>query len=210
MDKRFEKYFGNNIMRTVYLAGVALIAIGLAVAIFYWAGYGTPIAMVGVALFFISSAKQVSDKQVDEYVQKTADEYAKEKIDGRTVGKQTLDARNFSVFRGYVRETKNARFKAGRDSKIRTSNFFVTAMSIEKNDYKIFTTVYDMLSDEKPTDKMICTKGADSVELKSEKIELPRGIVKYELTVVRGEESESFVFYLPDDALADKLIAKIR
>lgn len=210
MDKKFSKYFGSNVARKVYVAGIALIVFGVIVTFGYWAGYGVPIMAVGVLLFFISSSIQVSDRDVDEMVRSTMDSYAKEKIDGRIMGKETLDARNFSVFSGYIRESGNVRFKAGGDGRVRTSNYFVTAISAEKGNCRVFTTVYDMLSEEKPIDHMICTKGADEIEFSHLPTEFPKGNFKCELKVTRNGECEELVFFIPNDALADKLIAKIK
>ena len=210
MDKRFEKYFGSNIARKIYITGIALIAVGVAVAFFYWAGYGILIAAVGVILFFISSSMQVSDKDLDDKMTSAMAEYAKEKIDGRVMGKQKLDARDFSVFCGYIRESGNVRFKAGSDGKIRTSNYFITAIYAEKDDCRIFTTVYDLLSDKPPVDKMIYTQGAEKIEFSHQPTEFPKGNFKCNLNIIRNGESENLEFFIPDDALADKLIAKIK
>lgn len=125
------------------------------------------------------------------------------------MGKSTLDAKDFSVFKGFIYEGENNRFKSGSDGKLRTSKFYITAISAEKKDCKIFTTVYDLLSNNNPADAYIFTRGADEVRLSREATEFPKGHNKCTLTVTRRGESEEIIFFLPDDALAEKLIEKI-
>lgn len=210
MDTKFSKYFGNNIMRKVYVAGIALIAVGLIVAFAYWAGYGIPIAAIGVILFFISSSMQVSDRDIDQKVNSDMESYIKEKIDGRTFGKEILKGSDFSVFSGFIRESNNVRFKSGRDGRMRTSSYFVTAIYAEKGDCKVFTTVYDLLGVEAPVDLFISTTGADRIEFKRDATEFPKGNFKCDLKVERNGKTEELVFFLPDDALVDKLVEKIK
>lgn len=209
MKKNYERYFGKNIARKLYVIGLALAVIGLIVSYFIWAGYGVPLMVVGVLLFFVSSSTQVSDKAVDEKIEAVVEEYAKQKIEGRMIGKEKLDSRDFSVFTGFIRETPEVRFKSGSDGKMRTSRYYVTAVSASKENCKVFTTIYDLISDEVPRDKMISTKGADKVEFSKEPTQFPAGNYKCELKVTKNGESETFEFYLPDDALADQLTEKI-
>lgn len=209
MSKKFERYFGKNLARKFYVAALALVVIGIIIAFVYWAGYGIPIAAVGVVIFFIASVFQVSDRDIDGHVNETFESYGR-KIDGRAFGKGTLDARNFSMFKGFICEGEKNRFKSGGDGKLRTSKFYITAISAEKGDVKIFSTVYDILSDETPVDRWIYTKGADGIEFSKEPTEFPKGNFKCLLKVTKNGESEELEFYLPDDALADKLIDKIK
>ncbi len=208
--KSFEKYFGSNIGRKIYIASLAVIAIGLIVGWSYSWRYGIPVAAVGVVGFFISYGIQVSDKDVDAHVAATVENYAKEKIEGKTIGKKTLEAKDFSVFYGYIREDSQTRFVAGSDGRIRTSKYYVTAISSDNKNFIAFTSFYNLLSDEAPIDDMIYTSGADEIEFNSEMIEFPSGNKKCTLKTVKNGESKEMIFYVPNDALADKLLSNIK
>jgi hypothetical protein len=210
MDKKFEKYFGKNIIRIIYVIGVALCFLGVFNLILGNPFFGAIFVTVGVITFFLTSHKQASDKDIDALLSKAQEVYCKNKIEGQVFEKATLDPSQFSVFGGFIRDSGDVRFKAGRDQKIRTSRFFVTALSTEKNDCKIFTTVYDIISGETVFDERLFTKGADKVEFSKEKIEFPRGIYKCTVKTERNGETNELSFYLPDDALADKLTEKIK
>lgn len=206
MDKRFERYFGSNVGRKIYMASIAVIAFGLIFGWAYWWGYGIPIAAVGVAGFFVSYGIQVSDKDVDDHVASTVDAYAKEKIEGKTFGKVKYKSEDFSTFFGYIRNDPKTRFVAGRDGKVRTSKYYVTAISADNSQFTVFTSVYDLLTGETVFDDMMTTKGADAVEFSSENTDFPSGNKKCTLKA----NDRELVFYVPNDALADKLIAKIK
>lgn len=206
MDKRFERYFGSNIGRKIYIASIAVIAFGLILGWAYWWGYGVPIAAIGVAGFFVSYGIQVSDKDVDEHVANTVDAYAKEKIEGKTFGKGKYKSEDFSTFFGYIRNDSKTRFVAGSDGRIRTSKYYVTAISADNNQFTVFTSVYDLLSNEPPIEDMMTTKGAENIEFSTENTDFPSGNKKCTLKA----DDKELVFYLPNDALADKLIAKIK
>ena len=210
MDKKYEKYFGRNVARIIYLIGVALCFLGVFNLLLGNPFYGAIFATIGVIVFFLTSHKQASDKDIDALLSKAQEEYHKAKIEGQVFEKTELDPSQFSIFGGFIRDSGEVRFKAGRDQKIRTSRFFVTALSVEKNDCKIFTTIYDIISGEAVFDESLFTKGADKVEFSKEKLEFPRGIYRCTVKTEKNGESDEFSFYLPDDALADKLTKKIK
>ncbi len=210
MNKKFAKYFGKNVSRTVYLIGLVIIGFGLVQIFLGNPYYGGMFCTLGAILFLLTSHKQVSDKNIDELVKKYENEYVDKVIDNKVFGKETLKGSDFSVFSGYIRDNGDVRFKAGKDTKIRTSRFFVTAVSAEKKDCKIFTTVYDILSDKTPVDRCIITKGADEIKFVKEKIEFPIGNYQCKVKITKGEETEELMFYIPDDALADKLLSRIK
>lgn len=210
MKKRFDRYFGNNIGRKFYIASLAFIVIGVIIGYAYWWGYGMPLMVLGVIGFLVSSGIQVSDKDVDEHIQNTLETY-KEKLNGRAFGKETLDSRDFSYFYGFIREDAHTRFVSGRDGKVRTSKYYITAISAKPHNAKVFTVTYDLLSNEnEPNDSFISTNGAHSLELASENLEFPAGNKKCTLTVgTETTQNETFTFYVPNDALADKLLDTI-
>jgi hypothetical protein len=210
VDKKYEKYFGKNIIRIIYVIGVALCFLGVFNLLLANPFFGAIFVTIGVITFFFTSHKQASDKDIDALLSKTQEEYRKAKIEGQVFEKEELNPSQFSVFGGFIRDSGEVRFKAGRDQKIRTSRFFVTALSVEKNDCKIFTTIYDIISGESVFDECLFTKGADKVEFSKEKIEFPRGIYKCTVKTERNGETNALSFYLPDDALADKLTEKIK
>ncbi|MBR5859655.1 MAG: hypothetical protein IKZ05_06995 [Clostridia bacterium] len=210
MKKRFDRYFGSNVGRKLYTASLATIAVGALIGYFYWWGYGMPLVVIGVIGFFVSSGIQVTDKDIDEQVYQ-AIESLKGRIDGRELGKETLDSRDFSYFHGYIRETSETRFARGRDGKVRTSRFYLTAISAKPKNAKVFSIVIDLLSDDATTnDQFICTNGAIGVELGTEQLDFPAGNKKCRLIVTQSEErTETLEFFLPNDALADKLLDTI-
>ncbi len=206
MKKRFDRYFGNNIGRKFYVASLVAIAVGFIVGYSFWWGYGMPLIGLGVIGFLVSSGIQVTDKDVDERIMNTIEEF-KSRIDGRVIGKETLDSRDFSYFYGFIREDSQTRFIAGRDGKVRTSKYFITAISAKPKNAKIFSITYDLLSEETPNESFISTNGAYSIELTSENIEFPAGNKKCRLYVAMNEEKgETLEFFVPNDALADKLL----
>lgn len=207
MKSRFTRYFGANVARKLYIACIALIAIGFIIGYMYWWYFASPFVVVGTAGFLVCYGIQVSDKDVDEHIEKTVEDF-KKSIDGREIGKSVTDARNFSVFQSFLREDGETRFKSGSDGKLRTSKYFITAVSAEGKDITVFTAKYDLFSEETPADSFITTKGADSVEMTREIIEFPCNNRKCTLKVTRNDDVEELTFYLPDDAFADKMIAK--
>ncbi|MBR6563117.1 MAG: hypothetical protein IKK70_04185 [Clostridia bacterium] len=209
MKKRLDKYFGSNVGRKIYVASIAVIAVGLIIGAAYWWGYGLPLAALGVLGFFISSGIQVSDKDIDERIAGSVEEY-KSKLDGKSYGKETLDAREFSYFYGFIREDSETRFVSGSDGRVRTSKYFVTAISENGKLLKIFTTVYDLISDSIVFDGDITTKGAVKTEFSFEETEFPKGNKKCSLTVYTSEDDKATLrFFVPNDALADKYISKL-
>ncbi len=208
MKSRFTRYFGFNVARKIYLACLALIAIGMAIGYLYWWYYASPFVVIGVIGFFICYGIQVSDKDVDEHIQKTVEDF-KKSIDGRPIGKGVTDVRNFSVFQGFLREDGETRFKSGADGKLRTSKYYVTAVNAEGKDISVFTAHYDLFSEEAPNDAFITTKGADSIEFSKEIIEFPGNSRKCTLKVMRNGVEDELTFFLPNDAFADKLISKL-
>ena len=209
MNKRFDRYFGKNIGRKIYVISIGLVAFGLIFGAVYWWGYGIPIAIIGVIGFLVSSGIQVSDKDIDEHILESVEKY-KKNIDGRTLGKETLDVRNFSFFYGFIRDDAATRFVAGRDGSVRTSKYYITAMSVEKNDCKVFTSIFDLLRDETVSEQTFSIKGAVNTKLSTESIDFPRGNRKCTLITEKDGSTEEFIFYLPNDALADKLLEKIK
>ncbi len=209
MDKKYEKYFGKNVARILYVISVGLLfyeVFNLTIGRGLFVGLA---GGIGLILFFSTSHRQASDKDIDEIVQKAEDAYLEKKVIGKTVAKQELDGKDFSVFSGFIRDSGDIRFKAGRDEKIRTSRFYVTAISCKKNDCKVFTTVYDIITGQEVSDSMICTAEYDAVSVSKEKIEFPRGSYKCRFSLVRNEEMQDFEFYIADDALADQLLERV-
>lgn len=208
MNKRYLKYFGRNITRAVYVVGSALCCIGLFCILFSHRGFGMMACIVGVTLFFLTSHRQVSDKMIDELVQNAEEGYKNEKIKGKVIGKAVTDEEKFTVFSGFIRDDGSVRFKKGRDLKLRTSRYFVTAVHAEKKQCTVFTTVYDMLSGEQ-TDGTATSLNAEAIGFSKERIEFPQKLYKCILKTRRGENEEELTFYLPADALADKLTERI-
>lgn len=209
MNKQFNRYFGKNILSKIYAVGIALVAVGVVVSLAYSAFFGVPIAAIGVLLFFVTSAFKVSDGDIDALVAKYAEEYGEKNIDGKTIGKKTLEAKDFSVFCGFYADPKNTRFKSGRDGKVRTSKFFITAISASKGEAHVFSSLYDILDEGKESKSELHISQNDEIELKKVNLEFPHGVFAIELNANGESGSRTVNFYLPDDALADQLVDKI-
>lgn len=209
MKKRFDRYFKKNIARKLYIVSIALIAIGAIVGFLYWWRYGMPPMIIGVLGFFITSGIQVSDKDVDECVENSIEEL-KMQINGKQIGKETLDSKDFSFFKGFIRTDSETYFVAGSDGRIRTSKYFITAMSSNNKSAKVFSVIFDLLSEDKPNIDHINLNIDQNVDLSVEELDFPSGIKKCELTVGGNDGNKSFIFYLPNDALADKHLENIK
>lgn len=208
MNKKYARYFGKNIVRIIYVVSCGLLGYGcfnIVVGNSYW---GMIFCMLGVIPFFLTSHIQVSDKAVDELIETRTLQFKAERLKDVTVGKINIDEEKFSTFSGFIRDGGDVRFKRGRDEKIRTSRYFVTSVSVDKKEFTVLTSVYDMLSDVK-TDKFISSLDTEIKSFSKESIDFPQKLHKCKLiAVIDGSDSE-FEFYLPSDALADKLIESI-
>ena len=209
MEKRFKRYFGRNIGRKVYLVSCGLIIAGFIIGYLYWMFYGFPLIVLGVILFFISSATQISDKDIDTKVAGDVSNFPQKHIEGKVIDKTTLESKDFDVFYGFVRESGDVRFKIGRDRKVRTSNYYITALSVNKKECKVVCTLNNLLSEKQQEVRYFSTLGADKVVFEKEAIEFPKGNFKCKIKVLRGESLEEFCFYLPDDSLAERLTENI-
>lgn len=208
MNKRFSRYFGKNITRIIYTTSCALLIYGcfnIVVGNSYW---GMIFCILGIIPFFVTYSMQVSDASIDELVDRSVERFKEERLKDVIVGKTAIGEDKFSTFSGFIRDGGDVRFKRGRDEKIRTSRYFVTSVSVDKKEFTVLTSVYDMLSDAK-TDKFISSIDTEIKEFSKENIEFPQKLLKCKLVaVIEGSDTE-IEFYLPSDALADKLIEKI-
>ncbi len=209
MNKKFDKYFGNNIARKIYIAGIILIGIGIIIAYAYWAGYGIPIAALGIIAFFATSSFQVSDRDIDEQVASSEAVFLKNEVEGKSIRKENLILEDFSVFSGYICDSET-RFKAGSDGKIRTSKYFITAICEKNKHHVVATSVFDLLSNKPANAEIITTKDADLIKVTTIPTEFPKGNLKCTLSIMRSETEEKYDFYLSDDALAEQFIAKMK
>ena len=77
MKSRFTRYFGANVARKFYLVCVAFIAIGFVIGYLYWWYFAAPFLVLGTAGFLVSYGIQVSDKDIDEHIEKTVEDFKK-------------------------------------------------------------------------------------------------------------------------------------
>ena len=164
--------------------------------------------MIGLIPFFLTSHIQVSDKAIDELIETRIEKFKEERLKDIVVGKTEITSDKFSAFSGFIRDGGDVRFKRGRDEKIRTSRYFITAVAVDKKEFTVVASVYDMLSDER-TDKLISSIDTEIKAFSKESIDFPQKLHKCKsIAVIDGSDTE-LEFYLPADALADKLIVKI-
>lgn len=208
MNKRYARYFGKNIVRIIYAVSCGLLCYGcfnIVVGNSYW---GLIYCMIGLIPFFLTSHIQVSDKAIDELIETRIEKFKEERLKDIVVGKTEITSDKFSTFSGFIRDGGDVRFKRGRDEKIRTSRYFITAVAVDKKEFTVVTSVYDMLSDER-TDKFVSSIDNEIKEFSKESMDFPQKLHKCRLLTVIDGEKQEFVFYLPSDALSDKLIVKI-
>ena len=208
MNKRLARYFGKNITRVIYVISCALLGYGcfnIVVGNSYW---GLIFCMIGLIPFFLTSHIQVSDKSVDELIETRIEKFKEERLKDIVVGKTEIANDKFSTFSGFIRDGGDVRFKRGRDEKIRTSRYFVTAVAVDKKEFTVVTSVYDMLSDER-TDKFVSSIDTEIKAFSKESMDFPQRLHKCNLVAVIDGSNSEFEFYLPADALADKLIESI-
>ena len=202
MDKKIERYFGRNLISKLYVVSIVLIGAAVLIATLYRIYVGLPIALAGIVLFFVSAVFRVSDKDIDEKVDSALKNYGEECIKGKHIGKRELSGDEFVYFTGYLCDKPNVRFKSGSDGKLRTSRFFVTAVSVTRGECIVCASVYDLLGASPREDTFIYLTAESDNSLTRTELEFPRGVVKY--TAADGQ-----AFCLPDDAQADDLISKI-
>lgn len=98
MEKKYIKYFGRNVARIIYCIGAGLSCAGVFCLLFSHKGLGFLAVLIGVPLFFITSAIQASDKDIDRLVSDAESGYKDEKIKGKVIGKKVLNPDDFSIF----------------------------------------------------------------------------------------------------------------
>lgn len=206
----YEKYFGKNIARIVYLISCGLLIYGcfnVLVGNSYW---GAIYCVIGVVPFFFVYHKQVSDKHMDELVDKTKEEYLDKNIKGKTINKQELNPSKFSTFNGFIRDAGNVRFKMCRDGKMRTSKYYVTALSINRDECIVSMSTYDLIKEETRHSEIVIVTPENKVNFAKKEIEFPKGNFECTLTYLLNSEEKEIKFYLPTgDYLAEQLMEKI-
>ena len=202
MRKDFQRYFGRNIISKLYIVSLVFVGAAVVLLAIRYGFIAIPLAVAGAILFFISAVYRVTDKDIDEKVASTLNNYGVELIKGRSVGKRELNENDFAYFTGYLIDKPNVRFKSGSDGKLRTSRYYVTAINVSRTEYIVSTSVYDLFESEPREDTFIRLTKDDDLALTREEVEFPRGVVKY--TTADGQ-----IFYLPSDAQADDLISQI-
>ncbi|MBQ8895612.1 MAG: hypothetical protein IJY88_02330 [Clostridia bacterium] len=207
----YENYFGRNIARIIYVISWSLLVYGafnIVVGNSYW---GAIYCTIGILPFFLTYHKQVSDKSIDELVNKSVEDYLKNNIKGKMIGKRELNPADFSVFSGFIRENSDVRFKSCRDGKLRTSQYYVTAISVNRTECIISTTIYNMLSEDSPVEKFFHVNVSDIIGFNEKESEFPKGNFECNLLASKDGENQQYVFYLPaGDYLVGRIIEQIK
>lgn len=209
--KKRRKYFENRslpkILLVISVAAIAFAGFQFMVGNTYGAMF---FGVIGAFLLFLRSEIQLSDKQIDAIMQASKDEFAEEHIKGKVIGKQELNPKDFNIFSGYIRDGEDVRFKSCRDGKMRTSKYYVTAITANKNECTVISAVYDLFSEQSPEDAMIYTRGTKDIRFDKKETEFPKGNYECNLSVTQGSTENEQRFYLPTgDFLVDQLIESI-
>lgn len=207
---KYERYFGKNIARIVYLISCGLLLYGgfsIVVGNSYW---GAVYCVIGLLPFFLVSHLQVSNKQIDEIVETSAETYLDKHIKGVVINKRELDPADFATFSGFIRDSGDVRFKSCRDGKMRTSKYYVTAINVTKHECAVSMTTYDLINETNCVIEPIVVRAEEKVSFTAKEIEFPRG--NYECTLIyhQNDEEKELRFYLPTgDYLVGQLIEKM-
>lgn len=207
---KYERYFGKNIARIVYLVSCGLLLYGgfnIVVGNSYW---GAIYCVIGLLPFFIFSQMQVSNKQIDEVVEASAESYLEKHIKEKVVNKRELNPADFVVFKGFIRDSGDVRFKSCRDGKMRTSKYYVTAINVTKQETAVSMTTYDLINETDCTIDPVVVKSNEKVSFTAKEIEFPKGNYECSLVYNQNAEQKEIKFYLPTgDYLVGQLIEKI-
>ncbi len=207
---KYEKYFGRNISRIIYLISCGLLGYGafnIVVGNSYW---GAIYCAIGVIPYFIVSHKQVSDKHIDELVNTSVETYLGNHIKGKTINKKELNPDDFSTFSGFIRDDGNVRFKSCGDGKIRTSKYYVTTISVTKKECIVSMSTYDLIAEKNCHSEVVVVKSEDKVAFIKKEIEFPKGNYECTLSFEQNSEPKEIKFYLPTgDYLVGQIIEKI-
>ncbi len=210
MKNPYEHYFGKNIPRIIFLISCCILGFG---GFNYAVGnpYGASIfCVIGVIPFFFTVHLQVTNKSIDEKVEKTRKEYAKKYIQGKTAGKRELVPAEFTAFSGYFWDKSGVRFKSCSDKKLRTSKYYVTAVSVNKKDCCVSTTEFNLLSEEEPKEKFIAVFNTEEISFDVHETEFPKGNFQCTLSSAKNGETKELCFYLPKgDYLSEQIIEEI-
>lgn len=173
--------------------------------------YGASLfCIIGVIPFFFTVHLQVTNKSIDEKVEKTRKEYTKKYIEGKTAGKRELAPTEFTAFSGYFWDKSGVRFKACSDKKLRTSKYYVTAVSANKKDCCVSTTEFNLLSEEEPQERFISVFNTDKISFEAQETEFPKGNFQCTLRAVNDSETKELQFYLPKgDYISEQIIEQI-
>lgn len=205
----YERYFGKNITRIIYLIACGMLLYGafnILVGNSYW---GAIYCTVGVLPFLFLSHLQVSDKNVDEVVENSVETYLDEKVKGKIIDKKELNPSDFTVFSGFIRDSGEVRFKSCRDGKLRTSKYYVTALSYTKQDCIVSMTTYDLISESYSEIDLIRVKTEEIISFKAEETAFPKGNYFCTFVYERDGEKHNLEFYLPtEDYMVAQLIEK--
>lgn len=205
MKKNYERYFTNNLATAFYIAGAAMVVVGL-IGIFFWEYVliMAALVVVGLVLFFITVPMKITDKDYDMPKNHSFDSYKKEHIEGKTIDRKMLDPEQFDLFSGYLFDQPDIKRKVGRDGVLRSSRYYVAALKASRTGFMIFYSEYDMLSGES-NHRFIQGQQGDLVGYQKAKEKPAMGDYRYLVSVEKdgSKEKEELLFHLPDDALVD-------
>ena len=207
--KTMERYFGNNLATVFYIISGFLIAAGL-IGIFFrfYIIICAAVTIVGIILFFITIRMKITDKDYDEPLNKSADSYKKEHIENYSINRKPLDPETFDLFYGYLFDQPGIKRKVGKDGKMRSSRYYVTALHADRNGFVIFYSEYDNL-DGHEEHRVIHAHTGDQVSVERPSEKPVFGDFRYTISVQSAEEAASLSVHLPDDALVDEKLSLI-
>ena len=145
--KQNEKYFRSN--NTHFYIGIAMLAVGVALAVFYRFTIGLALAVIGAILAFVPKWSRSSDKDIDEQIKNETDGYLKKKIDELDLYGALSPNADSIVIAGYIFDSENALVRRGLDSKIRASEYSVAAIIITKNSVVASKKTFSLTDDRK-------------------------------------------------------------
>lgn len=208
-DKNMNRYFGNNLATVFYVLSFAMMAIGL-VGVFlgYFYFYAGCLALIGVVLFFITVRMKITDKDYDEVMSRSVSQYKEKYLEDKMINRKKVEPETVDLFYGYLFDQAGLKRKLGKDGKMRSSRYYITAVRVNRTGFLISYSEYDTLTGDE-SHQFIYAEPENDVSLERPREKPALGDSRYVIHIGGEKEETVLVFHLPDDALADEKLKAI-
>lgn len=207
-DRNMSRYFGNNLATVLYIVSIAMIVVGLLGVFFrYFILYAGILAVLGIVLFFITVRLKITDSDYDGVVNASVDSYRGKHLSDVIINRKKADPESFDLFTGYLYDRPGTLRKQGKDGKMRSSRYYITALKANRAGFIVSSSEYDTLTGDESHRLVHAEPGVSfTLEHPADKL---LGDRRYVLRFADDGAEPDFVFHLPDDALADEKVKAI-